>query len=174
MWRSLSCVRLWRPHRLYSPWNSSGQNTGVGRLSFLQGFFPTQGLNPGLLHCGRILYQLSHRKAQEYWNGYLPNPGTELGSPAVQADSLPTELWGKPALDSTRGLIRASVFLAFITSKIFWISKPIWSQGFPIRIMNPYSVPPQFIKTNNSNNHYQALWLVSKELSNQPFFRCYY
>ena len=40
-----------RPHRLYSPWNSPGQNTGVGSLSFLQGIFPTQESNPGLLHC---------------------------------------------------------------------------------------------------------------------------
>ena len=30
-----------RPHRLYSPWNSPGQNTGVGSLSLLQGIFPT-------------------------------------------------------------------------------------------------------------------------------------
>ena len=44
----------------YSPWNSPGQNTGVGSLSLLQGIFPTQGSNPGLLHCRRILYQLSH------------------------------------------------------------------------------------------------------------------
>ena len=49
---------LW-PHGLYSPWNSPGQNTGVGSLSLLQGIFPTQGLNPGLLHCRWILYQLS-------------------------------------------------------------------------------------------------------------------
>ena len=40
-----------QPHGLYSPWNSPGQNTGVGILSLLQGIFPTQGSNPGLLHC---------------------------------------------------------------------------------------------------------------------------
>ena len=34
-----------------------GQNTGVGNLSFLQGIFPTQRSNPGLLHCRQILYQ---------------------------------------------------------------------------------------------------------------------
>ena len=51
---------LW-PHGLYSLWNSPGQNTGVGSLSLLQGIFPTQGLNPGLPHCRRILYQLSHK-----------------------------------------------------------------------------------------------------------------
>ena len=50
-----------RPHRLYSPWNSPGQNTGVGSRSLLHGIFPTQGSNPGLLHCRQILYQLSHK-----------------------------------------------------------------------------------------------------------------
>ena len=50
-----------RPHELYSQWNSSGQNTGVGSLSLLQGIFPTQISNPGLPHCGLILYQLSHQ-----------------------------------------------------------------------------------------------------------------
>ena len=48
-------------HDLYSPRNSPGQNTGVGSLSLLQGIFPTQGSNPGLLHCRQILYQLSHK-----------------------------------------------------------------------------------------------------------------
>ena len=50
-----------RPHGWYSPWNSPGQNTGMGSLSLLQWMFPTQGSNPGLLHCRRILYQLSHQ-----------------------------------------------------------------------------------------------------------------
>ena len=48
-------------HGLYSPWNSLGQNTGVVSLSPLQGIFPTQGSNPGLLNYRRILYQLSHK-----------------------------------------------------------------------------------------------------------------
>ena len=37
-----------------SPWNSPDQNTGLGSLSLFQGIFPTQGSNPGLLHCRRI------------------------------------------------------------------------------------------------------------------------
>ena len=49
---------------LYSPWNSPGQNTGVGSLSLLQGVFPTQGSNPGLPLCRQILYQLSHKENQ--------------------------------------------------------------------------------------------------------------
>ena len=34
--------------------SASGQNTGVGSLSLLQGIFPTQGLNPGLPHWRQI------------------------------------------------------------------------------------------------------------------------
>ena len=50
-----------QPHGLYSPWNSPGENTGVGSFSLLQGIFPTQGLNPRLPYCRWIFYQLSHR-----------------------------------------------------------------------------------------------------------------
>ena len=50
-----------RPHGLYNPWISPGQNTGVGSLSLLQGIFPTWESNPGLLHCRWTLYQLSHK-----------------------------------------------------------------------------------------------------------------
>ena len=50
-----------QPHRLHRPRNSPGQNTGVGSHSLLQGVFPTQGSNPGLLHCRRALHQLSHQ-----------------------------------------------------------------------------------------------------------------
>ena len=60
-----------RPHGLYSPWNSPGQNTGVGSLCLLQGIFQTQGLNPGLPHCRWILYQLSYQgspiKSYQFW-----------------------------------------------------------------------------------------------------------
>ena len=54
-----------QPNGLYSPWNSLGQNTGVGSCSLLQGISPTR-------------------------------PGIEPRSPALQMDSLPTELLGKP------------------------------------------------------------------------------
>ena len=50
------------------PWNSPGQNTGVGSLSLLQGILPTQGSNPGI----------------------------EPRSPALQVNSLPAESQGKP------------------------------------------------------------------------------
>jgi len=47
-----------RPHGLDRPWDSPGQNTGVGSFSLLQAIFPTQELNQGLLNCRQILYQL--------------------------------------------------------------------------------------------------------------------
>ena len=67
-----------RPHGLYSPWNSPGQNTGVGSLSLLQDIFPTQGSNPGLLHCRQILYQLSHKGSPRIvkWIAYLFSSGS--------------------------------------------------------------------------------------------------
>ena len=63
---------------LYSPWNSPGQNTGVRSLSFLQGIFPTQGLNPGLLHYRRILYQLNHKESPRIleWVAYPFSSGS--------------------------------------------------------------------------------------------------
>ena len=45
-----------RPHGLYNPWNSPGQNTEVGSLSLLQGIFQTHGSNLGLPVCRQILY----------------------------------------------------------------------------------------------------------------------
>ena len=44
--------------------NSPGKNTGVGCHALLQGIFPSQELNPGLPHCRRILYYLSHQGSQ--------------------------------------------------------------------------------------------------------------
>ena len=56
---------------LYSPWNSPGQNTGVGSLSLLQRIFPTQGSDSGLPHCRWILYQLSHKGGdQDFWQSH--------------------------------------------------------------------------------------------------------
>ena len=53
--------------------NSPGNSTGVGCHALLQGIFPTQGLNPRLSHCRRILYQLSHQGSQGLGHGlYSP------------------------------------------------------------------------------------------------------
>ena len=64
--KSLSRVRLlatpWTvAHQAPYPWDSPGKNTGAGSLSLLQGNFPTQDSNQGLLHCRQILYRLSYQ-----------------------------------------------------------------------------------------------------------------
>ena len=82
-----------QPHGPCSPWNSPGQNTGVGSLSLLQGFFPTQGSN--LPHCRQSLYQLSHKGSPRILE-LVPFPFSSEssrsrngpGSPALQVDSL--------------------------------------------------------------------------------------
>ena len=50
-----------QPTRLLYPWDFPGKDTGVGCHFLLQGIFPTQGSNPGLLHCRQILYWLSYK-----------------------------------------------------------------------------------------------------------------
>ena len=61
-----SCPTLWprglQPARFLWPWDSPDKNTGVGCHALLQGIFPTQCSNPGLPHCRRILYHLSHQR----------------------------------------------------------------------------------------------------------------
>ena len=58
-----------QPARLLCPWNSPGMNTEVGCCALLQGIFPTEGSNSGLLHCRQFLYHLSHQG--RLYNGLL-------------------------------------------------------------------------------------------------------
>ena len=55
-----SCLTLYNPLDC-SPWDSPGKNARVSCHSLLQGIFPTQGSNLGVLYCGWILYHLSHQ-----------------------------------------------------------------------------------------------------------------
>ena len=69
-----------QPTRLLCPWDSPGKSTGVGCHILLQGIFPTQGSNPGLLHCGRVLYQLNHQGlANKCMTSELKSKLRELG-----------------------------------------------------------------------------------------------
>ena len=65
------CLTLCDP--MDCPWNSPGQNTGVGSLFLLQGIFPTQGSNPGLSHCRQIFYQLSHQGRPTVGHSFMLN-----------------------------------------------------------------------------------------------------
>ena len=65
-----SCLTLCNPMDCSTPGSpvhedSPGKNTGVGCHFLLQGIFPTQGSNPGLLHCRQILYHPSYQGSPE-------------------------------------------------------------------------------------------------------------
>ena len=90
------------PHGLSNPWNSPGQNTGVGSLSLLQVMFPNQGLNPGLLHCRQSLYQLSHKGSPRIleWVAYpfslgSSQPRNQTRISCIAGKFFPAELPGK-------------------------------------------------------------------------------
>ena len=70
---------------------------------FSRGSSQTRGHTQVYHTAGGFFISWATREAQEYWNGYpipspvdLPDPGIEPGSPALQVDFLPTELWGSP------------------------------------------------------------------------------
>ena len=71
----LSLIRVWLcdpmdwSYQAPLLWNSPGKHPWVGCHALLQGIFPTQGSNPGLLHCSQILYQLSYQGSP---SRYLP------------------------------------------------------------------------------------------------------
>ena len=99
--------------RLYSPWNSPGQNAGVSNRSLLQGIFPTVGSNPGLLPCRQILYQLSHQGSPRIleWAAY----------PFCRGSAWPRNWPGVSCIAGgffTRWATRKAHFLQWFLSKI--------------------------------------------------------
>ena len=91
-WKSFSHVQLFATP--FSPWNSPGQNTGVGSVSLLQGIFPTQGSNPGLPHCRGILYQLNHKGSPIlFWRDFYSRHKVKVPhSPRGGGNMLSTDL----------------------------------------------------------------------------------
>ena len=77
----------WSPPDSSVHGDSPGKNTGVGCHALFQRIFPTQGLNPGLLHCWRILYILSHQGSS-----CSPVPGG-LFLPLVEKHQTMNVLW---------------------------------------------------------------------------------
>ena len=87
----------------------------MGSCSLLQRIFPTQGSNPGLLHCRQLLYQLSHKGSPSIleWVA-IPSP-SDLPNSGTEPDSLPTELSGKP-LSSVQSLSRVRLLVTAWTA----------------------------------------------------------
>ena len=84
-------LNLALPHcsKFFTSWATrEDHSTGVGSLSFLQGIFPTQELNQGLLHCRCILYQLSY-EGSSLWLAVMTNLDSVLKSRDI---TLPTKV----------------------------------------------------------------------------------
>ena len=78
------------------PWNSPGQNTGMGSLSLLQGIFSTALWADFLPAEPQGKPKNSGVGSLSLLQGIFPTRGIKPGSPALWVDSLPTELSGKP------------------------------------------------------------------------------
>ena len=99
--------------------DSPGKNTGVGCHALLQGIFPTQGSNPGLPHCRRILYHLSHQGSPNWcissiqfshsvvFSSLRPHglqhtrPPCPSPTPRVYPNSCPLSRWCHPTISSS-------------------------------------------------------------------------
>ena len=99
-----------QPTRLLCPWNSPGQNNGVGSCSLLQGIFPTQGSNPGLPHLqadsafSRPIrsVQFSHSVVSDsFWSHKLQHakPPCPSPTPGVYSNSCPSSRWCSTSLN---------------------------------------------------------------------------
>ena len=58
-----------QPHGIYSPWNSPGQNIGVGSLSLLQESSQPRDQTQVSHIAGGFFTSRATRKVQEYWSG---------------------------------------------------------------------------------------------------------
>ena len=110
---------------------SLGKNTGVGWHVLLQGIFPTQGSNPGLPHCRRILYQLSHQGRLGPWESLpkhwkiLPGGGPEQGGlQDMSASSGPRGTHSLPRTATQQGLILFPWGHFGRVQRHFWLSCP--------------------------------------------------
>ena len=71
-----------QPTSLLCPWDAPGKDTGVGCQALLQEIFLTQGLNPGLPHCRRILYHLSRQGSPRISSPYTNNSCFSVSFPS--------------------------------------------------------------------------------------------
>ena len=141
-WKSLSPIWLFATP-WYSPWNSPGQNTGVGSHSLLQGTFTTQWSNPGLLHCRQILYQLSHKGS--------PRILEWVGSPFSSESSRPKNRTGFSGIADRfftnwtirEGFLSEGVLSKGVYSQLYslfwsWSSPILWDHPGTLYILNNY------------------------------------
>ena len=131
---------------LCDPWNSPGQNTGMGSL--LQGLFPTKGLNPGLMHCGWILYQLSHKRSPRIRVVFFFSRGSSWPRNRTRVSCIAGRFFTNWAMTTTKSQQCATISMYFAhTSSGFlggadtgWAQLVALSQWFPELHVSPCSI----------------------------------
>ena len=103
---------------------------------------------------------------QEYWSGLpfpfpgdLPDPRIEPKSPALQANSLPTELWGKPIRVVSSAYLRLFIFLPVILIPAYASSSPAFCMMYSASMLNKQGDNIQ-------------IWHTLSPVWNQSFFPC--
>ena len=117
-----------QPHELYGPWNSLGQNTGVGNLSLLQGDLPNSGIKPRspALQVDSLPAE-PQVKPKNTGVGSLfllqqifATQESKQGYPALQVVSLPTELPGNPGGEWIHVYVWLSPFAVHLKLSQHW------------------------------------------------------
>ena len=141
----------------YSPsgssvhWDSPGVNTGVGCHALLQGILPTQGLNPGLLHCRQILYHLSHQGSPI--SSYMDTSLMEIGAILMTPFNL---------LPLYRSYFQIQILGVWVSRCEFWEDTilPI-TQVSLLWFLSPKVWFPQWIRVSWHSSILKILWWFS-------------
>ena len=127
--------------------DSPGKNNRVSCLALLQGIFPIQGLNPGLLHCRQILYRLSHQGLWVRSKSYLFKSllakvyrWIHFQLPQLRVDTY-TSREGAETIQKESYQIVYGYHSSILAWRIPWMEKPGWLQ----------SIGSQRVKHNRSN-----------------------
>ena len=128
---------------LLCPCDSPGKNTGVGCHFLLQGIFPAQESNPGLVHCRQILYHLNHLgSSKQRLNKYnLFHLLHENVSVAPLCLTLSDPLDSSPPSSSVHGILQAKIveWVDILFSIGFFGSKFICIISFQIPLIRDVS-----------------------------------
>ena len=128
----------------------------MGLISLLQGIFPTQGSNPDLPHCRRILYQLSHQGRPRIleWAAY----------PFSSGFSWPRKQTG---VSWTAG----GFFTSWATREALLICRED-NEIHPKAVLRMRLVTERMPqkKNDDKNIHFDSIWIILLDLSHQFLF----
>ena len=157
----------------------AGKNTGAGCHALLWGIFPTQGSNPGLLHCRWILYHLRHQGSPRIleWLAYpssslaFLNSMVELGLSVTHSERFPSSAWLKCKVmmpphcgfrDSPHCQERGDELSFWGSLLAFKLALVDGSGHFPRHVPIPKSSMEMYLREANPISRWTCLWWWSE------------